>query len=118
MLELSQDPDVLYPALCWLNRLAIAPTNKITLLKYDVHKSILRFFEPGHDKNPSVQLEAMIAARTILALEYVRDDDALQKSCKAAVDELTPVSLALYKRTMVSRPSKCCTKMADLDAMF
>ena len=104
MLELSQDPDVLYPALCLLNRLAIAPTNKITLLKYNIHSSILRLFEQGNDVNPNVQLEAMIAARTILALEHVRDYDVLQKACRVAVDELTPRLLALYKRTTVSSP--------------
>ena len=60
-------PDIVYPAVSFVGRLALPAPNKPALLKHGLLAALHRFLTPAFDAAPAVQREAVTAIRRLVA---------------------------------------------------
>lgn len=102
ILHAVNDPDVLYPAVNFIGRLALPVPNKAVLLEYGLLGTMRRFF--GNDITPTVQREAITAARRLVtgspqSLAIMRDGNPLRMTDQGVQDNELAAALALSRRT-------------------
>lgn len=102
LLHTVNDPDVLYLAINLIGRLALPVPNKPVLLQHGLLEAMRRFF--ANDTTPTVQREAIIAARRLMAgspqsLTVICDRNPFRTMDQAAQDSELAAALALSRRT-------------------